>query len=118
MTKEVLNFTIEKTRELINAPTCSSETKTAAQEWLASAEQGNYASETMKFIDELEADIMPIDNLINFAKSEAGSKVFGTNAPNVAAHAEKIKAAGAKYCDCPACNAVAAILDRKDELLK
>ena len=35
----------------------------------------------------------------------------------VAAHAREIKAAGAKYCDCPACAAVEAILDKKDILL-
>ena len=35
----------------------------------------------------------------------------------VAAHAKEIKAAGAKYCDCPACAAVEAILARKDEML-
>ena len=34
MSQEVLNYVIEKTRELIAAPTCSSETKAAAQKWL------------------------------------------------------------------------------------
>ena len=33
-----------------------------------------------------------------------------------AAHAREIKAAGAKYCDCPACAAVEAILEKKDLL--
>ena len=33
-----------------------------------------------------------------------------------AAHAREIKAAGAKYCDCPACEAVEAILEKKDLL--
>lgn len=54
MEKDVLNYVIEKTQELISAPTCSAETK----------------------------------------------------------------AAGAKYCDCPACLAVAAILVKKDALCK
>ena len=30
---------------------------------------------------------------------------------------EEIKAAGAKYCDCPACAACEAILAKKDEIL-
>ena len=34
MNKEVLNYIAEKTRELIVAPTCSNETKEAAQAWL------------------------------------------------------------------------------------
>ena len=34
MSQDVLNYVVEKTRELIAAPTCSSETKAAAQKWL------------------------------------------------------------------------------------
>jgi len=67
-------------------------------------------------IAELEEDIVTVDGLIAFAESEAGAKVFGANAGNVAEHAKEIKAAGAKYCDCPACAAVEAILSKKDEM--
>ena len=35
-----------------------------------------------------------------------------------AGHAQEIKKNGAKYCDCPACTACAAILAKKAELLK
>ncbi len=59
---------------------------------------------------------MTVDGLIAFAGSETGAQVFGDEAPNVAAHARQIKAAGAKYCDCPACAAVEAILAKKDEM--
>lgn len=118
MNQDILNFTIEKTRELISAPTCSPETKAAAQAWLDAVGCDTLALETQRYIDELEVDIVPIDNLINLAESDAGAKIFGDAAPDVAAHAREIKAAGAKYCDCPACVAVAAILERKDELLK
>lgn len=62
---------------------------------------------------------MPIDSLIGFAESDAGAHVFGADhAPAVAAHAKEIKAAGAKYCDCPACAAVEAILNKKESILK
>ena len=119
MDKHVLDFAVEKTRELVNAPTCSSETKAAAQAWLDAVNTENEAAETRKYIEELEADIMPIDNLIGFAESDAGAQVFGAEkAKDVAAHAKEIKAAGAKYCDCPACAAVEAILSKKDDLLK
>lgn len=118
MDKEVLEFTVEKTHELINAFSCSSETKAAAQAWLDAVGTENEASETKKYIDELEADIMPIDNLIGFAESDGGKQVFGAEAANVAAHAREIKSAGAKYCDCPACAAVEAILEKKAALLK
>ena len=119
MDKHVLDFAVEKTHDLVNAPTCSSETKAAAQAWLDAVGTENEAAETRKYIEELEADIMPIDNLIGFAESDAGAQVFGAEkAKDVAAHAKEIKAAGAKYCDCPACAAVEAILSKKDDLLK
>ncbi|MCC8024319.1 MAG: molecular chaperone Hsp90 [Clostridium sp.] len=118
MNKEVQDFVVAKTRELISAHTCSSETKAAAQAWLDAIGTGTEAAETKKYIDELEADIMPIDGLIAFAESDAGAQVFGADtAKNVAAHAKEIKSAGAKYCDCPACAAVEAILEKKDSIL-
>ena len=118
MDKEVLNYVVEKTRELIDAPTCSSETKEAAQTWLDAVGTDTEAEETKRYVAELEEDIMPIDNLIAFAESDAGAQVFGAdNAKNVASHAKEIKACGAKYCDCPACAAVEAILEKKEALL-
>lgn len=118
MDKSVLDYVVSKTQELMNAFSCSPETKAAAQAWLDAVGTESEAAETKKYIEELEADIMPIDNLICFAESEAGTQVFGADtAKNVAAHAKEIKSAGAKYCDCPACAAVAAILEKKDFLL-
>lgn len=118
MKKEVLDYVIEKTHELMNAASCSSEAKAAAQSWLDAVGTEQEADETKKYIAELEADIMPIDNLIAFAGSEAGAGYFGAElAKNITAHAEEIKLAGAEYCDCPACGAVAEILARKKELL-
>lgn len=118
MEKNVLDYVVEKTHELMNAPSCSSEAKNAAQAWLDAIGTDKEKQQTEKYIAELEADIMPIDNLIAFAKSEMGVKVFGEKAKDVAAHAEAIKADGAKFCDCPACTAVAAILTKKDEMVK
>lgn len=119
MDKKVFDYVVEKTNELMNAPTCSNETKAAAQSWLDAAGTEKEAEETKKYIAELETDIMPIDRLIGFAESDNGVQVFGADAArNVAAHAKEIKSAGAKYCDCPACAAVAAILAKKDNLLK
>lgn len=119
MNKELLSFVTEKTQELINAATCSRETRAAAQAWLDSVGTETEASETRKYIDELEADIMPINNLIGFAESDAGAEVFGPdNAKNIAAHAKEIKSAGAKYCDCPACNLAAEILEKREDILK
>ena len=69
-------------------------------------------------IAELEGDIMPIDMLIQFAESDGGVQVFGEEtAKAIAAHARDIQSKGAVYCDCPACSAAAAILEKKDSLL-
>lgn len=118
MTQETLNFVKEQTKALIAAPSCSAEAKAAAEKWLAAVGTAEEAGATKAYIAELEADIMPIDGLIAFADSDAGVGVFGAElAKNILSHAKEIKAAGAAYCDCPACAACKAILDKKAELL-
>ena len=118
MKKEVMDYVVGKTHELMEAPSCSKEAKGAAQAWLDAVGTEKEAEETKKYIEELEADIMPIDNLIGFAGSEAGAAYFGAEkAAQIVEHAEQIKAAGARYCDCPACAIVAQILEKKDALL-
>ena len=62
---------------------------------------------------------MPIDSLINFAESDNGVNCFGADAAkSIAKHAREIKSSGAKYCDCPACAAAEAILQKKNDILK
>ncbi len=118
MNKDVLDFVSQKTRELISSPTCSAEARRAGEAWLAAVGTANESAETKKYIAELEEDIVTVDGLIAFAGSEAGAKVFGAEkAKEVAAHGQEIKAAGAKYCDCPACAACEAILEKKDLIL-
>lgn len=119
MNKKVLDYTVEKTQELIAAPTCCLEAKTAAQTWLDAIGTEKEATETKNYIAELEADIVPIDNLISLAESDDGISIFGADtAKNIVIHAKEIKAAGAKYCDCPACTAAIAILENKKSLLE
>lgn len=118
MKSEVRDFVAEKTRELIDAATCSKEAKDAAEAWLKALGTEMEHEETEKYIAELEEDIVTVDGLIAFAESEAGKGVFGEKAPEVAAHGREIKAAGAKYCDCPACAAVEAILSKKEEMME
>ena len=101
----------ELTADLLAAPSACKEVKEAAQNYLDAAGKEGEAV--------LEADIMPIDGLISFAGSDMGAKVFGADgAKNILAHAKERKAAGAKYCDCPACAACEALLDQKDKILK
>lgn len=118
MNKEVRDFVAEKSKELMEAFSCSAEAKKAAQDWLASLDTDHEAEETKNYIAELEADIVTVDALIGLAESETGAKIFGAEkAKEVAAHGRELKKAGAKYCDCPACAAVEAILEKKDQML-
>ena len=113
MEKQILNEVIEETKKLIAAPSGSQEAKDAANAWLDAVGTDNEEAETKKYIAELEEDIMPIDGLIGFAGSEAGAAVFGAEkAKEVEAHAKEVKAAGGKYCDCPACAACEVILSK------
>ncbi|MCD7817860.1 MAG: molecular chaperone Hsp90 [Lachnospiraceae bacterium] len=118
MTKEIREYIIEKTKELLEAPSCCAELKAQAQAWMDAAGTDAEADETRKYIAELEEDIIPIDGLIAFAGSEHAVQIFGEEgAKNMAEHARKIKAEGAVYCDCAACTAAAEILEKKAELL-
>lgn len=114
-----MEYLVEKTKELIAAPSCCKEAKEAAQSWLDAVGTEKESEEAKKYIAELEEDIMPVDGLIAFAESEMGAKVFGEEkAKEVAAHGKELKAAGKLYCDCPACSAAEAVLLKKEELLK
>lgn len=118
MKQDVLDFVVEKTHELMNAEHCCEEAKAAAKAWLEAVGTEQEAAETRNYIRELEEDIIPIDGLIAFAESDDGARVFGADdAKSIAAHGKEIKAAGAKYCDCSACAAAEAILEKKDALL-
>lgn len=117
MNAEVLNYVVEKTKEMMGSEACSSEAKAAAQVWLDSIGTEQETAETKKYFAELEADIMPVDSLICFAESDTGAQVFGADqAKEVAAHGKEIKAAGAEYCDCPACAAAIEILSKKESI--
>ena len=118
MDQKTRDFVTEQTKALMAAPSCCAEAKAAAQAWLGAAGTAQEAAETKKYLAELAEDITPIDGLIAFAESKAGIGYFGAApAKQLAAHAREIKAAGAKYCDCPACVAAGAILAKKDAML-
>lgn len=109
----------ELTADLLAAPSACKEIKEAAQNYLDAVGKEGEAEAAKAYVAELEADIMPIDGLIAFAESDMGTKVFGADGvKNVLIHAKERKEAGEKYCDCPACAACEALLNKKDEILK
>ena len=108
----------ELTADLLAAPSACKEIKEAAQNYLDAVGKEGEAEAAKAYVAELEADIMPIDGLIAFAESDMGAKVFGADGvKNVLIHAKERKEAGEKYCDCPACAACEALLNKKDEIL-
>ena len=109
-------YVIEKVKELLAAPSCCAEAKASAQSWLDALGTEHEAEESAKLIKELEEDIEPIDALVSFAGSDVAEKVFGDGVAAFRAYTKELKASGAKYCDCPACAACAAILEHKSEL--
>ena len=117
MDQKAREYFTEKVNDLIAAPSCCPEAKAAGQAWLDAAGTDKEAKASEALLERVKADITPIDGLIGFVGSDAGAQVFGEeNAKAMLAHAKEIKAAGAKYCDCPACAACEAILERQDEL--
>ena len=119
MRQDVKEYVIQKLNEMTSIPYCCKEAKAAAADWLEALGTDKEAEQTKKLITELEEDLLSIDEYIAFAGSEAGLKVFGSEeaVKKEIAHAQERQAAGAKYCDCPACSAVLAILDKKEELM-
>lgn len=118
MEQSVREYVTEKVKDLISAPSCCAQAKAAGENWLKAAGTDQEAEQTKNLIAELEMDIMPLDGLIAFAGSEAGAKVFGPEkAKEVEAHGKELKEAGKKYCDCPACAAAEAILEKKEQML-
>lgn len=97
MKKEILDYVVEKSKDLIAAASCSKEAKDAAQAWLNAVGTAGESEETKAYLAELEEDIVTVDGLFAFAQSEAGAQVFGgaEAAKKVAEHAQSIKAAGA-----------------------
>lgn len=109
----------ELTEDLLAAPSACKEIKDAAQNYLNAVGTEKESEVAKAYVDELEADIMPINGLIAFAESDMGAKVFGEEgAKNILIHAKDRKATGEKYCDCPACAACEALLNKKSEILK
>ena len=87
--KKALDYIVEKTKELIGAPTCCDEAKAAAQAWLDAVGTENQAAETERYFAELEEDIMPIENLIAFSDSDAGREYFGAERPQTSPPMQK-----------------------------
>lgn len=105
-----------KVQELVNAATVCPEAKAAGEAYLAAYGTPKQADAAKALIAELKEDVGSIDNAIAFGSSERGRQILGDNAEGFVKAAKASKAAGGKYCVCPACKAGGEILDHAAEL--
>ena len=109
---------IELAKKMIAAPSCYSGLKETGQNWLNAIGTADEKNAAQKLIAELEGDITDIDGLVAFAHSEIPAQMFGAEgAKKFAAHADELKASGAKFCDCGACAPGLEILKNKALIL-
>lgn len=106
-------YIIQKTMEMTADFTCSREVKNAAKGWMDARGTGEEAARWENYLTVLADCIQPIDRVLEFSGSAAAAKTFGSAeyAHGLHAHYLESKAAGAKYCDCPACTAAMKILE-------
>ena len=114
MTKENL---IEKAKEMVAAPSCCPELNAVGQSWIDSVGKADEKEKAKLLIAEIEEDVTTIENLVAFAHSDTAKKIFGEGQKNFAAHADELKASGAKFCDCGACKPASEILENKSLIL-
>ncbi len=115
MTKEKI---IELAKQMIAAPSCCAGLKKAGQAWLDALGTDEEKEFARKLIEELEGDITDIDRLVAFAHSDTAVQYFGVEGQKkFAAHADELKASGAKFCDCGACAPGLEILKNKALIL-
>ncbi len=111
------NDLVLKAKEMIKAPSCCPELHAVAQAWIDSVGKADEKNRAENLIAEIKEDVTDIDHLVAFAHSETAVKIFGEGQKNFAAHADELKASGAKYCDCGACKPALEILANKNILL-
>jgi len=108
---------IEKIKAMAAAPSCCPELTAAVQNYFSALGTDKEKSAAENLIKEIQEDITDIDSLVAFAHSDRAKQIFGEGQKNFAAHADQLKASGAKYCDCAACAPALEILNNKSVLL-
>ena len=109
---------IDKIKAMTAARSCCAELKQAAAAYLEAVGTDGEKSAAQNLIAELQEDVTPIDRLVAFSHSDHAVNIFGAEgAKKFAAHADELKASGAKYCDCGACAPGVEILANKEILL-
>lgn len=109
MTKEQM---VEKTKVIVNAPSCFAGLKEAGNNWMNAIGKSDENEKFDKYIDVLKDCVTPIDGCIAFSESDMCKGMFGEEGAK-AMHDQSVKAkeSGVKYCICDACTLGGEILD-------
>ena len=103
---------VQTVKEMIAAQSCCQELKAAGENYLKAAGTPEEKAAGAALLQEIREDIATIDHVIEFFESPKALEIFGAEKANaIAAHAREVKAAGGKWCDCPACAAGLKILE-------
>jgi hypothetical protein len=93
-------------KELTEAPSCAEELKSSAEAYLAAVDTDGEQAAEDAFKKALDENVCTIDESIGLFESDLGAQIFGEEqAKGMAASFKEAKAAGEKYCLCPACQA-------------
>ena len=107
------DYIVAKTKEMMAVDYCCAEARAAGEAFLKVAGTAEEDVQIKAYVAELKEDVLSLDDLIAFAKSDRAVAYCGEeDAKQMLAHAEESKAAGAKFCDCEACSAALAIIDK------
>lgn len=109
---------LEKLREIEASPSCCQELREVIKNYFVALDTDKEEALTENLIDELKADVVPIELLVINAHSNRTIELLGAERAKLfAANADALKASGAKYCNCKACTLGLEVLENKDVLL-
>lgn len=109
---------LKKLRTIEASPSCCEELKEMIKKYFDALGTPKEKLAAEYLIDELKADVVPIELLVINAHANSAVEYFGVEgAKKFAAHADALKASGAKYCNCLACTLALEVLKYKEVLL-
>lgn len=114
MTKTGVQEYVKKEME---APSFCPEAKAACEAYLTAVGTANEKKKAEALVEELKEDVCDIDDCIGFYGTDMANEIYGDQLPAALEAAKKAKAAGEKYCMCPACQAGGKVLDNADAIL-
>ena len=107
-----------KVEAVASAPSCCAELKEVCGTYLKALGTDGEKAAAEKLLAELRADVCTIDDVLGLFASPKGAEIFGAEqAAKMAEHAKSVKAAGGKFCDCPACKPGRELIEAEADIL-